>query len=168
MSVTYDDLCGCTGITSTRGAKGDTGSAGATGTPGTPGAQGDPGDPPPTYDFGQAYTSSNDIYAGGTGYDYQISASMPAGTNAFYNMTFVVSATDSHTIITYPVVNGVLDATYQTKTFQPAAGGTGYITITLSGWIAYTAGNTFKMHIESSGAAVTPRLKTVTGWFYTV
>ena len=93
---------------------------------------------------------------------------MPAGTNFFYTMTIVISATDSHTITMYPVVNGVADASYQTKTFQPAAGGTGYITITLSGWGAYAAGNTFKMHIESDGSLVTPRLKTVIGWFYTI
>ncbi len=164
MSVVYSDLCGCTGITSSRGEKGDTGATGATGATGSTGAA---GAMPTTYSFQQAYASSNDIYNGGSGYNYAVSASLPAGTKVYCNITIVVSATDSHTVTAYPIINGAVVTTYQYVNFVPAAGGTGDATLSYSFAGTYTAGQTLDFHIQSDGAAVTARLKTVTGYYYT-
>jgi len=162
--------CGASRIVSTKGDTGATGATGATGPAGAAGATGATGAAGAnavSHEFGQAYTSANDIYNGGSGYDYQISGSMPAGTNAYCTMSFVVSATDAHKISAWPVVNAVADTTYKIVQNVPSFGGTGFVTITYSFWISYTTGNTFKLHVESDGAAVTAKLKTVVG-YYTV
>lgn len=158
--------CGCGTIRTTKGDKGDTGATGATGPAGPAGADGE--FPTPVYVL-RSYATTSDIYNGGSGYNFQVSASLPAGTNCVYQITMQVHATDTCNVNFYPIVDGTPDTTYQYNTTIPAAvAGNAYTTVTLVGFVAYTAGDVFQIHVQASTGAVTPLLRSVTGWFYTI
>lgn len=155
--------CGCSAIRTTKGDKGDTGATGATGATGPAGSF-----PTPVYILRDA-TVSSDIYNGGSGYNFQVSASLPAGTNCVYQMTMQIYATDTVEVNFQPSVNGSPNPTYEYNLTVPAAiTGDAWATITLVGFVAYTAGNPFHIKITAASGATTPVLKTVTGWFYTI
>ncbi len=158
--------CSCTTIVS---SVGPTGAAGAQGVAGATGSQGATGAMPTTYTTSQAYTSTNDIYNGGAGYNYSISASMPAGTTAYFTITFLLSATAARTVTMYPIVNGVADTTKQFVVVMPTAlSSLSSVPVTISGFVTYAITNTFQMKILADSATGTPVLKSVTGQYYTV
>jgi hypothetical protein len=158
--------CGCGQIRTTKGDKGDTGATGATGATGPQGPAGS--FPTPVYILRDA-TVSSDIYNGGNGYNFQVSGSLPAGTNCVYQMTMQLYATDVTNVNIYPIVDGTPDTTYEYNVTIPAGvGGDAWATITLIGFVPYTAGNVFQFHVEAGSGATSPVLKTVTGWFYTI
>lgn len=160
------DLCGCGRIVSSVGPKGDTG---ATGPAGAAGATGATGAMPTTYTTSQAHSSSNDIYGGGSGYLYQISGSMPVGTTAYYSITFEIAATVARVVTFYPSVNATPDATKEVIVVMPTAiSSLSSTTVTISGFVTYVVGQTFKMQITADSATGSPVLKTVIGHYYTV
>ena len=149
-----------------RGATGPAGSVGATG---NTGPQGVAGSMPTTYTTSQAHSSSNDVYNGGTGYLYSVSASMPTGTTAYYTITFEIAATAARTITMYPVINGVADTTKQMIVVMPTAlSSLSSVAVTISGFITYAVTNTFQMKIIADSATGSPVLKSVIGHYYTV
>ena len=166
MPVDYTDECSCSGIVSTRGEKGDTGATGATG---TTGATGPAGPSRTTYLITKHYAAAgNDIYNGGLGYTYSILGALPAGSNVIFTATFTLEATAAHNVTIYIVIDGVPDSTFQHKQTCGSLAGSSKATITVSGYGAYTVGNSFAMQIISDGAAATPVLKTASGHFYVI
>lgn len=150
--------CGANRIVSTKGDTGATGATGATGPEGPmgpSGRDGAAGAPWPMYEKSSKGISTS-ISAG---YDYNLSASLPAGSNFFLWGMARVSASDAHVITAYMKVGGVTDASLFYEENTVAGANVKTVTFNMSG--AYTTGQPLDIRFESSDPVVNAKLRSI-------